>query len=68
MVEYWSAVTVITIDASLPSGDVASMTDVLCELRASGRGATPQAENLAQKIQSRVGEVCASVGQAVSRS
>jgi hypothetical protein len=48
-------------------GDVASMTDVLCELRACGRGATPQAENLARKIQSRVGEVCASVGQAVSR-
>ena len=44
------------------SGDVASMTDVLCELRSCGRGATPQAENLARKIQSRVGE-----GQAVSR-
>ncbi len=43
------------------------MTDVLCELRGCGRGATPQAENLARKIQSRVGEVCASVGQAVSR-
>ena len=49
------------------AGDVTSMTDVLCELRASGRGATPQAETLARNIQSRLGEVAVSCGQAVSR-
>jgi len=49
------------------AGDVSAMTDALCELRASGRGATPQAENLARNIQSRLGEVVASVGQAASR-
>jgi len=49
------------------AGDVSAMTDALCELRAEGRGATPQAENLARNIQSRLGEVAASVGQAASR-
>merc|ERR1719422_1608923 len=43
------------------------MTDALCELRAGGRGVTPQAEALAKNIQSRLGEVAVSVGQAVSR-
>jgi len=49
------------------AGDVSAMTDALCELRAEGRGATPQAENLARNIQERLGEVVASVGQATSR-
>jgi len=48
-------------------GDVSAMTDALCELRAAGRGTTPQAETLARNIQSRVGEVAVSCGQAVSR-
>eukprot|EP00092_Neocalanus_flemingeri_P011035 GFUD01011880.1.p1 GENE.GFUD01011880.1~~GFUD01011880.1.p1 ORF type:complete len:1019 (-),score=248.98 GFUD01011880.1:807-3710(-) len=49
------------------ASDVSAMTDALCELRSGGRGATPQAENLARNIQSRLGEVAASVGQAASR-
>ena len=65
------------------ASDVSAMTDALCELRAGGRGVTPQvnilrgnvlatdvnlqAENLAKNIQSRLGEVAVSVGQAVSR-
>ena len=49
------------------AGDVAAMTDSLCELRQSGRGATPQAENLARNIQARLAEVAASCGQAASR-
>ena len=48
-------------------GDVSSMTDALCELRASGRGTSAQAETLARNIQSRVAEVVASVGQAYQR-
>ena len=46
------------------AGDVSAMTDSLCELRMGGRGATPQSENLARNIQSRLGEVAASVNQA----
>ena len=49
------------------AGDVTAMTDALCELRASGRGTSAQAENLARNIQSRLGEVVASVGQAYER-
>jgi len=49
------------------AGDVSAMTDSLCELRMGGRGATPQSENLARNIQSRLGEVAASVNQATSR-
>ena len=65
------------------ASDVSAMTDALCELRAGGRGVTPQvnilrenvlatniilqAENIAKNIQSRLGEVAVSVGQAVSR-
>ena len=49
------------------AGDVTAMTDALCELRASGRGTSVQAENLARNIQSRLGEVAASVGQAYER-
>ena len=49
------------------AGDVTAMTDSLCELRQSGRGATPQAENLARNIQARLAEISASVGQAASR-
>lgn len=49
------------------ASDLTTLTDGLCELRAQGRGVTPQAENLARTIESRLGEVCASVAQAVSR-
>ena len=49
------------------AGDVAAMTDSLCELRQSGRGATPQAENLARNIQARLAEVAASCGQGARR-
>ncbi|XP_023329663.1 vinculin isoform X4 [Eurytemora carolleeae] len=49
------------------AADVTTLTNGLCELRAAGRGTTPQAENLARSIESRLGEVCASVAQAVSR-
>ena len=49
------------------AGDVSAMTDSLCELRASGQGATPQAETLARSLQSRLQEVGASVAQAASR-
>lgn len=49
------------------TSDVTTLTDGLCELRQQGRGTTPQAENVAHTIESRLGEVCASVAQAVSR-
>lgn len=34
-------------------GDIDSMTNALCELRAKGEGATPQAETLARSIEER---------------
>ena len=49
------------------ASDVTSLTNSLCELRATGRGATPQSENLARNIQSRLAEVVASVSQAANR-
>ena len=47
--------------------DITALSNGLCELRDDGRGATPQAENLAKTIESRLGELFASVGQAFSR-
>jgi len=49
------------------ASDVTTLTNGLSELRAQGRGITPQAENLARTIESRLNEVYVSVGQAVSR-
>jgi len=49
------------------TSDIDAMTSALVELRDSGRGASPQAESLARNLQSRLGELGASVGQALSR-
>jgi len=38
-------------------GDITAMTDALCELRASGKGATPQAQSLSHGIQEKLGEL-----------
>ncbi len=63
-------------DRSLPSdaehlrklvGDASSMGDALNELRREGRGATPQAEALARGAEARLGEIMATVQQAISR-
>lgn len=64
------------VDRSLPidaehieklSGDISSMTDALCELRQQGEGTSPQAEALARNIEDRLGELNATVQQAINR-
>ena len=49
------------------AGDIQSMTDSLVELRSKGEGTTPQAESLAQGVESRLQELMATVQQAVNR-
>jgi hypothetical protein len=49
------------------AGDASSMADALSELRASGEGAKPQAESLARGLEARLGEIVATVQQAISR-
>uniref|UniRef100_A0A4D5R9C1 Vinculin n=1 Tax=Scolopendra viridis TaxID=118503 RepID=A0A4D5R9C1_SCOVI len=62
MLEYANRVA----DRSLPpdhdavkklTGDIASMTDALCELRQDGKGASPQAQSLAHGIQQKLKEL-----------
>uniref|UniRef100_T1J8S2 Vinculin n=1 Tax=Strigamia maritima TaxID=126957 RepID=T1J8S2_STRMM len=48
------------------SGDIASMTDALCEIRQDGKGATPQAQSLAKGIQQKLHELNALVSRAVT--
>ncbi|XP_065348377.1 vinculin isoform X2 [Cloeon dipterum] len=47
-------------------GDITAMTDALCELRASGKGATPQAQSLSHGIHEKLCELQRLVGRSVS--
>ncbi|XP_059491323.1 vinculin isoform X4 [Neocloeon triangulifer] len=46
-------------------GDITAMTDALCELRASGKGATPQAQSLSHGIQDKLADLQRLVGRSV---
>ena len=46
-------------------GDITATTNALCELRAEGKGATPQAQSLARGIDMKLKELNALVGRAI---
>ncbi|XP_076039736.1 vinculin isoform X13 [Oratosquilla oratoria] len=48
------------------SGDIASMTDALCELRQDGKGVTPQGQSLAKGIGEKLTELSGAVSRAVN--
>ncbi|XP_066959697.1 vinculin isoform X6 [Macrobrachium rosenbergii] len=48
------------------SGDIASMTDALCELRQDGKGATPQGQSLARSIGEKLNELSGAISRAVN--
>ncbi|XP_011311889.1 vinculin isoform X3 [Fopius arisanus] len=47
------------------AGEIATMTDALCELRQDGKGTTPQAESLARGIKDKLNELRTSVASAL---
>ncbi|CAL4058554.1 unnamed protein product, partial [Meganyctiphanes norvegica] len=48
------------------TGDIASMTDALCELRSEGKGVSPQGQSLARSIGEKLNELSGAISNAVN--